>query len=128
MDRLFTFKNLKIFVVGAAFYGTLEIVYRGGTHWTMPITGGVCFLILFYMYDRNKSAPLWLLCLKGALIITIIEFAAGCLFNLWLGWNVWSYSNYPFNLLGQICLPYTILWFMLCMALPTFIRFLRIRE
>lgn len=28
-------------------------------------------------------------------------------------WNVWDYSNMPFNLLGQICLPFTVIWFFL---------------
>lgn len=28
--------------------------------------------------------------------------------------GVWDYSAAPFNLLGQICLPFTLLWFPLC--------------
>lgn len=31
----------------------------------------------------------------------------------WFGWNVWDYNNMPLNLLGQICLPFTVLWFFL---------------
>lgn len=51
--------------------------------------------------------------LIGAIVITTLEFVCGCIVNLWLGWNVWDYSNMPFNLLGQICLPFTVIWFFL---------------
>ena len=35
-----------------------------------------------------------------------------------MGWNVWDYSDMPLNLYGQICLPFTGLWFLLC--IPAF--------
>ena len=35
-----------------------------------------------------------------------------------LGWNVWDYSSMPLNLYGQICLPFSGLWFLLC--IPAF--------
>ena len=49
----------------------------------------------------------------GSTIITVLEFITGCIVNLWLGWNVWDYSNLPLNLLGQICLPFSILWYFI---------------
>ena len=49
----------------------------------------------------------------GAIVITTLEFLCGYIVNLWLGWNVWDYSNMPLNLFGQICLPFTALWFFL---------------
>lgn len=49
----------------------------------------------------------------GSLLITVLELVCGCIVNLWLGWHVWDYSNMPFNLLGQICLPFTAIWFFL---------------
>ena len=44
------------------------------------------------------------------MIATIGEFVTGCIVNLWLGWNVWDYSNMPYNLLGQICPQFIALW------------------
>ena len=38
--------------------------------------------------------------------------------NLVMGWNVWDYSSMPLNLYGQICLPFSGLWFLLC--IPAF--------
>ena len=52
----------------------------------------------------------WKQCIIGSFVVTGIEFVSGCIVNLWLGWNVWDYSNMPLNLLGQICLPFSLLW------------------
>lgn len=46
-------------------------------------------------------------------VITTVEFIAGYIINIRLGWDVWDYSELPFNLMGQICLPYMGLWFLL---------------
>lgn len=100
-----------LFGVGGLVYFLIEIGWRGYSHWTMFVVGGICFLLLggineFYSWEM----PVWKQCLISALIITTIEFVSGCIINLGLGWNVWDYSNAPFNVLGQICLPYTLLW------------------
>ena len=101
------------FAIGSVLYGTIEILWRGYTHWTMVLAGGIC-LTLFYIFNLNHFyLPLWIKCLTGAFIITTVEFSIGCIANLGLGWNVWSYANMPFNLLGQICLMYTFLWFLM---------------
>lgn len=52
-------------------------------------------------------------CLIGAGIITILEFITGLIVNIGLGWNVWDYSDRPFNLMGQICLQNSIYWIFL---------------
>ena len=39
--------------------------------------------------------------------------------NIILQWNVWDYSNVPFNVMGQICLPFSIIWFFL--SLPAIV-------
>ena len=62
--------------------------------------------------------PLLLRCLIGAAIITSIELVAGIIFNLWLGMNVWDYSEMSFNLLGQICPMFTAVWFLI--SIPAF--------
>lgn len=45
----------------------------------------------------------------GTVFITGVEFIFGCIFNISLGMNVWNYDNMLFNLLGQICLPFSLL-------------------
>ena len=34
---------LSVFSIGAAGYSLLEILWRGNTHWTMTLAGGICF-------------------------------------------------------------------------------------
>ena len=47
---------------------------------------------------------------------TFLEFCAGVILNLWLKLDIWDYSRIPFNLYGQICLPYAAVWFVLSAA------------
>lgn len=104
-------KNLILFEIGGLIYNLIEILYRGNTHWTMFIVGGLCFLLVgwinkFFSWDL----ALWKQMLIGGAIITIVEFVSGCIINLWLGWNVWDYSHIPLNILGQVCLPFYFAW------------------
>ena len=45
--------------------------------------------------------------------ITFYEFIFGVILNIWLGLNIWDYSNLPFNILGQICIPFSTIWYFL---------------
>ena len=108
-----TFEYMFVFALGATVYSGLEILFRGFTHWTMFFAGGLSFVILYHIFTGSRSFPLWKGCLIGALVITGIEFLFGCVFNLALGWNVWDYSHYPLHFMGQVCLLYTLLWFVL---------------
>ena len=69
---------------------------------------------MYQINDRLLSLPLWVRALMCAALITAVELLAGCVFNLWLGWRIWDYSKAPLNLWGQICLPFFLLWFLLC--------------
>lgn len=116
-----------MFLLGCFFYSLLEILARGYTHWTMMLTGGTVSVILYQFHLKAPPHTLLLQCLCGALIITAIEFSVGVLDNLYLGWNVWDYSNMPCNLYGQICLPFTGLWFLLCIPAFAICRVVRKR-
>ena len=41
-------------------------------------------------------------------IVTVVELIAGLLANR--DYSVWDYRALPMNFLGQICLPYSLLW------------------
>lgn len=115
MDYLLYYSYL--FLLGGHSYCTLEILSRGRTHYSMFFAGGIIFMILFYIAGKMKKAPLLKKCFLGAVIITAVEFIFGIVFNTIFHMNVWSYDEVPFNLLGQICLPYSLLWFFLCFIL-----------
>lgn len=110
-------KCLILFLLGGGMYICLEMLWRGYSHWTMGIVGGLCFVIIGGL---NNYIP-WKMTLQkqaaiGTLVVISIEFVSGIILNLFLQLHIWDYSNLPFNILGQICLPFTILWFFLCIV------------
>ena len=100
-----------LFDVGGLLYILIELIWRGYSHWTMFVLGGICFIFLGLINEVLPwQMPLWQQILIGAVVITVLEFLTGCIVNLWLGWGVWDYSGMPGNFLGQICLQYMLLW------------------
>ncbi len=108
-----------LYTIGAGGYGLLELLFRGFTHWSMLLAGGTCFCFLYRINDMPglKAWKKWLL---GSAVITGVEFIAGMIVNMWLHWNVWSYSRYYFNVYGQICLLFSCLWFLICIPAMAF--------
>lgn len=121
-------KYFFLFSFGGIIYVIIELLWRGYSHWSMFILGGLCFVLLGLINKKyNWDTPLVIQMLLGAFIITILEFIAGCILNLYLNLNVWDYSDMPLNILGQICLPYMILWFLLspvCIIVDDYMRYL----
>lgn len=110
-------KQLILWAIGGLLYVMVELVWRGRSHWTMFVVGGICFVSIGLI---NEVIP-WSMKLRyqgiiGALIVIVVEFISGCIINIWLGWAVWDYSDLPLNLFGQICLPFTIIWFFIALA------------
>ena len=104
-------ERLGMWLMGGGLYCLVETAWRGWTHWTMFLAGGTLFLLVGL--ERGKQPCRWSLvsqAVVGGLTITIGEFVTGCIVNLWLGMQVWGYSDKPYNLLGQISLSTTALW------------------
>lgn len=73
--------------------------------------GGTCFICIGLLNELlPRTTPVWIQAFIGAGIITFLEFVTGCIVNLLLGWKIWDYSNLPLNILGQVCLPFFVLW------------------
>lgn len=106
-------KEFIIFLVFGITYALLEILARGYTHPAMIVLGGICGVLVGLLNDSTPDMPILVQCLLGSIIITILEFISGCYLNLYLGLNIWDYSSLPFNLLGQVSLKFTIIWFIL---------------
>ena len=99
-----------LFLIGAVGYGTIEMIWRGYTHYSMMIAGGLCFILFSFVSERLEGRNILLKAASCALGVTAIEFIFGVVFNLWLKMGVWDYSDMPLNLLGQICPLFTVLW------------------
>ena len=98
-----------IYLAGGLVYGAFELLWRGRTHWTMLIVGGLCVLILHFIATRSAQ-PGWKKWITGGALITTVEFLTGIAVNIILGWGVWDYTTMKMNLLGQICLLFSLLW------------------
>lgn len=113
---------------GGTVYFLLEVAYKTATghperiSWTMLVLAVVLTVPLERCgAELPWECPLWLQALACAALVTITEFVAGLVINLWLCLDVWDYSDLPFNLLGQICPQYAIVWWGLCfLFIPVF--------
>lgn len=102
-----------VFLTGAAVYSLIEILWRGRTHWTMAVTGGICMLLIHRCNERHSTLDLLGRCSLCSFYITGVEFAVGCLLNLRLNMMVWDYSDRYLNVMGQICPEYWAYWYLL---------------
>ena len=102
-------------MIGGTAYSAIEVLWRGYSHWTMFLLGGVCFIICGALNELEFKTALSVIqqMLISALVITLLEFVTGVILNIWLGMGIWDYSDIPFNILGQVCLPFTVCWFLL---------------
>lgn len=106
-----TWKNtIFAFLVGAVLYPLMEIAFRGWTHWTMSLLGGLCFAAVYWIHRSLDHYPLLLQALAGGAVITELEFITGMLVNRLMQWQVWDYSREPMNVAGQISLRFSLLW------------------
>lgn len=110
MRNFFVF--LFVALIGGFGYCTIEILWRGRTHYSMFFAGAI-ILSTFYYISKASSLNFWLKCIIGMIIITGVELIFGIVFNIMLKENVWDYSGMPLNLLGQICVPFSLIWLVL---------------
>lgn len=103
-----------LFSSGGILYYFLEILWRGHSHFSMFLCGGFCFVGLYIIHRICYDTAHIIRWIFGAIFITVSEFWCGIVVNILLGWEVWDYSDLPLNLLGQVCLPFTLAWFFLC--------------
>lgn len=113
-------------LAGALLYPAIEVLWRGYTHPTMAVAGGISAALIWTISDRCREASLSLRVLASACCITFVELCFGAVCNLGLGLGVWDYSGMWGNLLGQICLPYFFLWGAL--SIPVCLLFARISD
>ena len=107
------FKYVCLFLIGGSIYYGIEVLFRGYSYIAMACCGGMLFVLIgefneIYSWDT----PFWKQMLFGSIVATAVEFLLGFLLLI-LGNPMWDYSSMPFNIMGIICLPFTIAWFFL---------------
>lgn len=120
-------KEAVLALIGGSIYVFIELVWRGYSHISMFILGGVCFVIIGLINElfHWDLGLLWQ-SIIGAFVVTICEFVTGLIVNVWLRLGVWDYSGLPFNIMGQICLPFFFAWIALSIVaiiLDDYIRY-----
>ena len=98
-------KQTVLFYMGGSAYMILEFLWRGKSHYSMFLLGGVCFLIIGRL---GQKLPLAVRLILNSGMITALELVTGLIVNR--NYSVWDYRTAPFNFLGQICLPFSLLW------------------
>lgn len=102
-----------VFALGAALYSMVEVLYRGSTHWTMALTGGLCMTLIHGMNKMLCKMKFFTRCVCSCFLITTIEYLVGVVVNIKCRMNIWDYSSNKFQFRGQVCLLYSFFWFLL---------------
>lgn len=103
------------FLIGAIGYPCIELLYRAGnTHWTMALVGGIALIAILDCNYILKEKNILLRVFSATVFVTLIELVAGLFINKLFKLKVWDYSHCDFNLCGQICLKFSVYWFILC--------------
>lgn len=97
---------MRSFLFGAIGYPLLELAWRGRTHSSMALAGGLSTMLIHQISNTRLSLlSKSLLCGAG---ITGIEAVCGLIWNR--NHQVWDYRRMPLNWRGQVCLPFTLVW------------------
>ena len=85
-----------------------------------PIYGfGVLGVILLLQPFEHSLALLF----AGSLVITtLIEFVTGFVLEKVFHAKWWDYSDKPMNIMGYVCLPFSLMWGVACVAVVRFVH------
>lgn len=119
-------KYIVLFLIGGVLFNLVEFLWRGYSFFEMTVVGGLCFVLIggineLFPWDMALTSQM----LLSAAAITVVELGAGLIFNVWLGLGIWDYSDQCYQFMGQVCLLYFNLWFLLSaigILLDDFIR------
>lgn len=120
--------SILLWTWGGTVYFMLEVLWKTASNEPEKISWTMLVLAIFLTisvercgYQLPWEIPLVLQSLLCATLVTISELIAGIILNIWLNLNIWDYSSLPFNLMGQICPQFFLIWWILCFAfIPMF--------
>ena len=79
---------LAVGLIGGGGYCLIELLTRGRTHYSMFFAGAIVLTSFYYINQKYEM-------------------------NFILKEHVWDYSGVPLNFLGQVCVPFSLIWFAL---------------
>ena len=109
----FIVKEVLIVVIMGCVYTNIEMIFRGHTHPSMIIVGGLCGAFAGIINDITPKMKMYKQCILSAVFITLIEYISGYILNIKLELEIWNYTNLKYNLNGQISLLFSFIWIFL---------------
>ena len=106
---------LVLWAVGGCIYYGIEVLFRGFSHISMFMLGGLCMQFFTWqgrLTEWQDALPRQIT--RCTIFVVSMEFITGIIVNKWYHLAVWDYSDMPLQLCGQICLPFMILFACLC--------------
>ena len=74
-----------LIAAGGSTYYLIEIWFRGFSHWTMFVLGGVALTFCSFQGEvMHWSEPMWIQIIRAVLFLTSLEFMTGIICNKWL--------------------------------------------
>lgn len=77
-----------------------------------PIYGVGAVLVIFGLRPFSENMPV--LFVFATLITSLLEFLTGYVLEKIFNTKWWDYSNTPFNIMGYICLKFSLCWGVVC--------------
>ena len=102
------FRFSSFFYLGFLLYPLIEVIWRGRTHLSMAFLGGLSAVAIVFIDSQMKRGFFLQKAALSALVITQMEWIFGVILNLKMKLGIWDYSGLPFNLLGQVCLLFSL--------------------
>ncbi len=119
-------KYFILFIAFSSLYVEIEILFRNRSDRSMIVLSGICGILIGlinYFFSWNMSLILQGI-IGGLFIVTPLEYVFGILFNS--DYHIWDYRTVPFNINGQVCLPFSIIWCFIavvCIMLDDYLRY-----
>ncbi len=85
-----------------------------------PIYGFGAVSVLLCLEPLKYSVPLTFL--GAALVTTLLEFLTGLVLERVFHQKWWDYSGTPLNIMGYVCLPFSIVWGAACLVVVYFVQ------
>ena len=106
---------LVLWAVGGCIYYGIEVLFRGFSHISMFMLGGLCMQFFTWqgrLTEWQDALPRQIT--RCTIFVVSMEFITGIIVNKWYHLAVWDYSDMPLQLWGQICLPFALIFSFLC--------------
>ena len=75
-------RDLIIFLIFGTMYIMIEVLFRGYSHISMFVLGGLCGLTIGHLDQWMPKISIIKQCILGSIIITLLEFVFGYILNI----------------------------------------------